>query len=210
MILSNVEIQKALDDGRIILRPDPKPRRPVPGGPDCPYNTHSVDVCLDKIVRVPKVGHFNFDLANPSAHAEPLSETFSRFFHEIDLDVTGSFVLDPHKFILAQTRVFPTLLDHAAMIPSQGIPMMDNHHYAAKVGQVEFAKRTVTVIQQKAWFPPQAGTTISVPSRGRLTAVAGKDAGLPRGAMAVFRGETPYLVNGKSLSIVRKHAIEVP
>ncbi|MFI5401450.1 MAG: hypothetical protein ACHQ1G_00725 [Planctomycetota bacterium] len=43
MILSNVAIQAALDEGRIVIVPPPEPRRAEPGG-KCPFNTTSVDL----------------------------------------------------------------------------------------------------------------------------------------------------------------------
>lgn len=132
---------------------------------------------------------------------------------EYEMGATGQFSpsLPMPGVILAQTRLVPTLLDNAALIPSQGIPMMDDHHYAAKVGQVEFAKRIVAAIQQKGWFPPNSGASIVAPAPGRQAVlVRGGDAGIRRGAVAIFRGETPYLIDGKALSIVRKHAIEIP
>lgn len=47
MILSNLEIHKALDDRRLILDPEPTPRMPGgSGGEDCPYQTSAVDLRL--------------------------------------------------------------------------------------------------------------------------------------------------------------------
>jgi hypothetical protein len=46
MILSNVEIQRAIDVGRLVLDPEPLPRRPAPDGADCPYQTSAVDLQL--------------------------------------------------------------------------------------------------------------------------------------------------------------------
>ena len=46
MILSNVEIQRAIDAGRLVLDPEPLPRRPAPDGADCPYQTSAVDLQL--------------------------------------------------------------------------------------------------------------------------------------------------------------------
>lgn len=54
MILSNVEIQKALDEKRLVITPEPMPRQPT-GNPndDCPYQTSSVDLRLG-----PEVSYF--------------------------------------------------------------------------------------------------------------------------------------------------------
>ncbi len=46
MILSNVEIHRALDAGRIILDPEPQPRIQRLGDIDCPYQTTAVDLRL--------------------------------------------------------------------------------------------------------------------------------------------------------------------
>jgi hypothetical protein len=43
MILSNVEIQRAIDEGRLLLDPEPLPRKPGWDGADCPYQTSAVD-----------------------------------------------------------------------------------------------------------------------------------------------------------------------
>ena len=43
MILSNVEIHKALDEGRLIIKPEPSPRSPAEGK-NCPYATTAVDL----------------------------------------------------------------------------------------------------------------------------------------------------------------------
>jgi dCTP deaminase len=46
MILSNVEIHRAIDEGRLVLDPEPLPRRPGLEGVDCPYQTSAVDLQL--------------------------------------------------------------------------------------------------------------------------------------------------------------------
>jgi dCTP deaminase len=45
VILSNVEILRALDEGRLVLDPEPAPRNPG-AGVDCPYQTSAVDLRL--------------------------------------------------------------------------------------------------------------------------------------------------------------------
>ena len=42
MILSNVEIQTALDDGRLIIDPEPSPRSEGLEQSDCPYQTSGI------------------------------------------------------------------------------------------------------------------------------------------------------------------------
>ena len=55
MILSNVEIQNAIDSGRLMLRPEPLPRR-YTEGVGCPYDTHSVDLTLGSKISIPRSG----------------------------------------------------------------------------------------------------------------------------------------------------------
>ena len=62
MILSNVELHKALDSGRLIIVPEPSPR--TPGiNVQCPYGTHSVDLLLHSEILVPTAGKFTIDLS---------------------------------------------------------------------------------------------------------------------------------------------------
>jgi hypothetical protein len=56
MILSNVEIHRALDAKRLIIDPEPLPRLPTPGQPS-PYDTHSVDLRLGAKLLIPQRGH---------------------------------------------------------------------------------------------------------------------------------------------------------
>jgi dCTP deaminase len=46
MILSNVEIHRALDERRLIIEPQPQPRIPGTEGGDCRYQTTAVDLTL--------------------------------------------------------------------------------------------------------------------------------------------------------------------
>ena len=55
VILSNIEIQKALDEGRLVIEPEPLPRRPA-AGEYCPYDTHAVDLRLFQEIAVPQPG----------------------------------------------------------------------------------------------------------------------------------------------------------
>ena len=57
MILCNLELHKAIDEGRLIITPEPMPRRPEVGKA-CPYDTHSVDLTLSPTITVPKSGPY--------------------------------------------------------------------------------------------------------------------------------------------------------
>ena len=48
MILSNISIHKALDQGRLVIIPEPLPRRLqlTDVSAKCPYQTSAVDLCL--------------------------------------------------------------------------------------------------------------------------------------------------------------------
>jgi dCTP deaminase len=54
MILSNIAIQKAIDQRRLVIAPEPFPRIPNGlDGEDCPYQTSSVDLRL-----APEISYF--------------------------------------------------------------------------------------------------------------------------------------------------------
>lgn len=100
MILSNVELFKALDKRRLIIQPEPAPRLPTVGQSHSPYDTHSVDLRLGKEITVPKTGQFNFDVTQPGSIAETIrqhSETFTITEHQ-------PFHLKPNCFVLGKTR----------------------------------------------------------------------------------------------------------
>jgi dCTP deaminase len=99
MILSNVELQAALDAGRLIINPEPFPRRPEPGR-DCPYGTHSVDLTLGDEITILEPGQFSFDLARPGK----LAEFIDRNSRRITITPAQPFLLERHKFVLGMTR----------------------------------------------------------------------------------------------------------
>ena len=99
MILCNTEIQKAIDDRRLIIRPEPLPRRPTEGQ-ECPYGTHAVDLTLADEISIPKPGTFVIDLTRGGSLAEFLVQSSDRW----RIDPVQGFTLDPHRFVLARTR----------------------------------------------------------------------------------------------------------
>lgn len=59
-VLSNSELVKAIETGRLIIKPRPSPGS---GEPDTPYDTCSVQLHIDDFLMVPKdTVKLNFDL----------------------------------------------------------------------------------------------------------------------------------------------------
>jgi len=101
MILSNIEIQKAIDEGRLIINPDPQPRSPEFS--DCPYDTTAVDLHLATSLSVPRSGAFNYDLSQGG-----IATFLARNSDHLQIPSTG-YVLRPHLFVLGRTQERITL-----------------------------------------------------------------------------------------------------
>jgi hypothetical protein len=99
MPLSNIEIHQALDAGRLVITPEPRPRLPV-NGQECPYNTHSVDLCLSPNISIPKKGPYSFDVMQKGSLADFISSNSRK----VVIDDDAGFSLPPNMFILAQTK----------------------------------------------------------------------------------------------------------
>jgi deoxycytidine triphosphate deaminase len=99
MILCNTEVHKALDQGRLIIRPEPLPRVPTVGELHCPYDTHSVDLRLSPHISVPKGGQFSFDTSSTGN----IAELITQHSEQVTLSTQTPFKLEPRKFILAKT-----------------------------------------------------------------------------------------------------------
>jgi hypothetical protein len=99
MILSNVEVHRALDSGRLIISPEPRPRTPDPTDPAgyCPYDTHSVDLTLGHEIVIPLSGTYAFDLMQ----AEPLSLFLTRNSRRVRLDEGACYILERNSFVLS-------------------------------------------------------------------------------------------------------------
>jgi len=98
MVLSNVEIHAALDQGRIIIFPEPKPRLPTSANPDCPYNTTSVDLRLGDTVSIPRPGPFNYNLGK-----QGIAKFLSQNCDHHKVDPRAGFTLKSNEFILGET-----------------------------------------------------------------------------------------------------------
>lgn len=101
MILSNVAIYQALDQGRIVIVPEPTPRY-LRVGQDSPFDTHSVDVRLAKYLSFPKDGPYTFDLHKPGRPKAEFAKFVASNSEQVEIPAAG-FPLDPNKFVLAQT-----------------------------------------------------------------------------------------------------------
>ena len=112
MILSNVELFRALDAKRLVIDPEPSPRQLVVGSPDdyCPYDTHAVDLTLGREITVPEPGTYAYDLMQPT----PLALFIERNSRRYHIDEHSHYVLERQQFILAQTREKVSLpIEHA-------------------------------------------------------------------------------------------------
>lgn len=99
MILSNLEIQKALDEGRLVINPEPQPRRKGIGVKYCPYDTHSVDLRLGSEITIPKPSTYAYDFLAPGSIADLIAKNSRK--HTLEED--RPYHLKKNEFILAQT-----------------------------------------------------------------------------------------------------------
>src|SRR3954452_3787222 len=107
MILSNIEMQEAMELGRLEIRPMPSPQRPEPGQ-KCPYDTHSVNLTLSNEISIPLSGPFSFDLAEGGDFSEFLSRNSAR-----QIIAESGYALKRLHFVLGRTVEYINLpLDH--------------------------------------------------------------------------------------------------
>jgi len=107
MILSNIEMQEAMDSGRLVIDPRPQPLRPGPGL-KCPYDTHSVNLALSHEISIPRGGPYSFDLEQGG----DLSEFLSRNSEKRIITDSG-YPLKQFQFVLGKTKEYVNLpLDH--------------------------------------------------------------------------------------------------
>lgn len=100
MILSNQELHRALDEGRLVITPEPTPRLPEVKGGHCPYDTHSVDLTLGDTIEIPEAGSMAVDLAQPGKVADLIRRNSRR----LQINREQPYHLQPGLFILANTR----------------------------------------------------------------------------------------------------------
>lgn len=116
MILSNTRIFEALDNGHLILTPEPAPRFPTEGG-ECPYATSAVDLRLAKEVAWFKDGlAVNIDLRRGKFHS-----LFGGNSERRTITPDQPYTLEPNKLVLAKTleRVELPLKDDRASLAAR-------------------------------------------------------------------------------------------
>jgi dCTP deaminase len=100
MILSNAEICKAIELGRVSISNYPKPLEP--SDPDTPFDAHSLDVHLAKYLSEPNEGPYSFDLHRPGGGGQKISSFLAANSTRHEIGPSG-FSLKPKQFILGQT-----------------------------------------------------------------------------------------------------------
>jgi dCTP deaminase len=99
MILSNVEIHRALDDRRLVLDPEPFPRIPGALDVDCPYQASAVDLRLGD-----EISYFNRDLPlNIDLRGGGFAKLFGPNSNRTKITHEQPFVLVPNRLVLGKT-----------------------------------------------------------------------------------------------------------
>lgn len=99
MLLSNLEIHRALDEGRLVINPEPIPRSKGIGDKYCPYDSHTVDLRLGSEITVPRPGTFAYDFNAPGSIADLIAKNSEKH----TLAKNRPYHLQHGQFILAQT-----------------------------------------------------------------------------------------------------------
>jgi len=117
MILSNVEIHKALDNRRLVIEPDPEPRE-LFNGQECPYQTSSVDLTFGHEVSFLDLGSLppvNIDLRRGK-----FADLFLRHAQTLTITEDQPYVLKPNRLVLAKTREIVTF----PLVAHEGTPCL--------------------------------------------------------------------------------------
>ncbi|MEZ5308619.1 MAG: dCTP deaminase [Pyrinomonadaceae bacterium] len=99
MILSNIEIHRAIDEGRLVIDPEPLPRTPTLDNDDCPYQTSAVDLRLANEISYFREGlplDINLRQGGFANLFGPNSETQT-------ITEEQPFVLRPNRLVLGRT-----------------------------------------------------------------------------------------------------------
>ncbi len=127
MILSNVEIQKAIDNRHLLIEPEPLPRQPTgKAGDDCPYQTSSVDLRLADEISYFKDGlPLDINLSRGG-----FANLFGANSENQKISFGQPFVLRPNRLVLGRTLEKVTL----PIVP-------DGQSFAARVeGKSSYAR----------------------------------------------------------------------
>lgn len=125
MILSNVEIHRALDAGDITISPEPLPRLPTLENPNSPYDTTAVNLRLSRSLSISTEDPpMAFDLRKRG-----IAKLLNSIYQTKEMD-DGGYSLAPGKFVLGNT------------IETVHLPIRnDRPVYAARVeGRSSFAR----------------------------------------------------------------------
>jgi len=99
MILSNVEIHRALDERRLVLEPEPQPRTPGLSRSVCPYQASAVDLRLSD-----EISYFQEDLpVSIDLRRGNFSKLFAPNSNRTKITNEQPFVLSPGRFVLGKT-----------------------------------------------------------------------------------------------------------
>lgn len=105
MILSNVEIHRALDKGDIIIDPEPSPRFVSLKETKSPYDTTAVNLRLAPELSICREGApMTFDLRRPG-----LADLITKIYEPKVMDAEGGYSLQRGRFVLGNTVEVVTL-----------------------------------------------------------------------------------------------------
>jgi dCTP deaminase len=97
MILSNTSIHEAIDQGRLLITPEPLPRTKTGGGP-CPYQTSSVDLRLGN-----EVSWFKDIPASVDFRRGGFADLFGPNSESRTITQDQPYTLSRNKLVLAKT-----------------------------------------------------------------------------------------------------------
>lgn len=99
MILSNIAIQQAIDENRLVIEPEPLPREPTASTPDCPYDTSAVDIRLGSEIAFFREGlAVSIDLSQGK-----FGSLFGSNSQSVTITEDQPFQLHPGRFVLGKT-----------------------------------------------------------------------------------------------------------
>ena len=137
MILSNVAIYEALEQGRIVITPEPSPRY-LQVGQDSPFDTHSVDLRLAKYLSFVKKGPYSFDLHQPG---QPKG-AFARFLASV-----SEVCRNPSLWLPTRTGEVCSGPDHRACFATDrggSEPQLESLHCGPVRGEEQPSQNRIT------------------------------------------------------------------